>query len=173
MSKMGSHDPFGHLKHKLWPKERPWIKLVVWLPTIKSWESTWFLSVLVACNIPLKRSRQRLQLFFRLHCNRRVAHKVMRPQSCGSPNAENFGTPGTKCICMWSMWRGVDYTIRGKVVISPKLGLWWVLWVRVCSWLVLAPKVPKLCINQLIVWFVQIHVSDWTLVICLSPILKF
>jgi hypothetical protein len=22
MSKMGSHDPFGHLKDKLWPKER-------------------------------------------------------------------------------------------------------------------------------------------------------
>jgi hypothetical protein len=22
MSKMGSHDPFGHFKHKLWPKER-------------------------------------------------------------------------------------------------------------------------------------------------------
>jgi hypothetical protein len=21
MSEMGSHDPFGHLKHKLWPKE--------------------------------------------------------------------------------------------------------------------------------------------------------
>ncbi len=21
MSKMGSNDPFGHLKHKLWPKE--------------------------------------------------------------------------------------------------------------------------------------------------------
>jgi hypothetical protein len=21
MSKMGSHDPFGHFKHKLWPKE--------------------------------------------------------------------------------------------------------------------------------------------------------
>jgi len=21
MSKMGSHDPFGHLEHKLWPKE--------------------------------------------------------------------------------------------------------------------------------------------------------
>jgi hypothetical protein len=29
MSKMGSHDPFGYLKHKLWPKERPGIKLVV------------------------------------------------------------------------------------------------------------------------------------------------
>jgi hypothetical protein len=23
MSKMGLHDPFGHLQHKLWPKERP------------------------------------------------------------------------------------------------------------------------------------------------------
>jgi len=27
MSKMGSHDPFGHLKHKLWPKEGLGIKL--------------------------------------------------------------------------------------------------------------------------------------------------
>jgi hypothetical protein len=36
MSKMGSHSPFGHLKHKLWPKKRPGVKLGVWLPTIKS-----------------------------------------------------------------------------------------------------------------------------------------
>ncbi len=36
MSKMGSHCSFGHLKHKLWPKERPGIKLPVWLPTRKS-----------------------------------------------------------------------------------------------------------------------------------------
>jgi hypothetical protein len=27
MFKMGSHDPFGHLKHKLWPKERSRVKL--------------------------------------------------------------------------------------------------------------------------------------------------
>ncbi len=26
---MGSHDPFGHFKHKLWPKERSGIKLVI------------------------------------------------------------------------------------------------------------------------------------------------
>jgi hypothetical protein len=43
------------------------------------------------------------------------------------------------------------YTIRGKVVASPKFGLWWVLWVRVYPWLVLAPKVLQLCINQLVV----------------------
>jgi hypothetical protein len=27
MFKMGPHDPFEHLKHKLWTKEGPWIKL--------------------------------------------------------------------------------------------------------------------------------------------------
>jgi hypothetical protein len=27
MFKMGSHDPFGHLKHKLWRKEGPRVKL--------------------------------------------------------------------------------------------------------------------------------------------------
>jgi hypothetical protein len=32
MSKMGSHDPFGHFKHKLWPKEGPRIKLANLIP---------------------------------------------------------------------------------------------------------------------------------------------
>jgi hypothetical protein len=36
----------------------------------------------------------------------------------------------------------------------PKFGLWWVLWIHVCSWLVHAPKGFQLCINQLIAWFV-------------------
>ncbi len=29
MSKMGSHDPFGHLKHKLWSKERLGVKFPI------------------------------------------------------------------------------------------------------------------------------------------------
>jgi len=29
MFEMGWHDPFGYLKHKLWPKERPGIKLSI------------------------------------------------------------------------------------------------------------------------------------------------
>jgi hypothetical protein len=39
MSKMGLHDPFRQLKHKLWSKERPGVKLTIWLPTSKSRES--------------------------------------------------------------------------------------------------------------------------------------
>jgi hypothetical protein len=29
MSKMGLHDPFRHIKHKLWPKEGPGVKLAI------------------------------------------------------------------------------------------------------------------------------------------------
>jgi hypothetical protein len=29
MFKMGSHDPFGYLKHKLWPKEGSGLKLPI------------------------------------------------------------------------------------------------------------------------------------------------
>jgi hypothetical protein len=39
MSKMGLHNPFGYLKHKLWPKERPGVKVPLWFSTIKSYES--------------------------------------------------------------------------------------------------------------------------------------
>jgi hypothetical protein len=66
-------------------------------------------------------------------------------------------------------WLGTEYTIRGKVLISPKSELWWVLWVRVCLWLVRAPKVLQLCNNQVIVWFVQVRVSSWLLVNLPNP----
>jgi hypothetical protein len=90
MFKVLSHEPFGHLKQKLWPKERSGVKLAISLPTTKSRESTIFLCLQVTCDIPLKP-----------HLNRRSAHKVMRPQSHKSPNFGNFGTPigrpRTKC----------------------------------------------------------------------------
>jgi hypothetical protein len=42
MSKIGLHDPFKHLKHKLWPKERLGVKLAIWFSTTKSRELTQF-----------------------------------------------------------------------------------------------------------------------------------
>ncbi len=67
------HRPFGHLKHKLWLKERSGVKLAVWLPTTKSRESTQFTYVQVTCDIPLESSWWKLQLCFRPHCNWRFA----------------------------------------------------------------------------------------------------
>jgi len=103
MSEMGSHDSFGHLKHKLWPKEGPGVKLTIWFPTIKSWESPQFPSLQVVCDIPLERSRWVLQLCFRLHLNRRSADKIMGPQSCKNPNLGNFRTP------TWESWDKMSF----------------------------------------------------------------
>jgi hypothetical protein len=155
---MSSHDPFGHLKHKLWPKERSRVKLAIWLPTTKRQKSTQFPCVQVVCNMPLKIYQRGLQLCFRPHPDRRFAHKVIAPQSRGNSNLGNFGTfilgvPRQKAIWMWASWRGVEYTIWGKVVASFKSGLWWVLWVRNRPWLVLASKVLQQCTNQLVGWF--------------------
>jgi hypothetical protein len=155
---MGLHDPFAHFKHKLWPKERSGVKLAIWLPTTNSEESTRFPCVQVACNIPLESYQWKLQLCFRPHLNKRSTHKVMGPQSYGNLNFGNFGTPiwesqNKNAIWMWASWKGAEYTIRGKVVASPKFGLWWVLWIWVCSWFVLAPKMFQQCTNQLVVWF--------------------
>jgi hypothetical protein len=143
--------------------------LTNWFLTTKSRESTWFPWVQVACHIPLKSSQRGLQLCFRLHFNRRSVEKVMGPQSRESPKLENFGTPshlgvlGQKAIWMWPSWRGTKYTIRGKVVVSSKFELWWVLWVRVCPWLILAPKVLQLCINHLVLVLCR---SVWVIEAC-------
>jgi hypothetical protein len=51
---MGLHDPFEYLKHKLWPKEGPGIKLAIWVPTTKSRQSSRFPCVQVVCHIPWK-----------------------------------------------------------------------------------------------------------------------
>jgi hypothetical protein len=143
MSKMGSHCSFERLKRKLWPKEGPGVELPgvcqFWLPTSKSPESTRNIWLKTTCEISLESSRWELQLCFRPHFNPRSGRKVMGLQSPGSPVGRDFGTPAResresrerKAIWMWVSWRVTKYTIRGKVVASPKFGPWWVLCVRV------------------------------------------
>jgi hypothetical protein len=146
MSKMASPEPFRHLQHKLCAKERPEVKLAVWLPTTKSRESTRFACAQVACDIPLESSQRGLQLFFRPHCDWRSAQEVMCPQSCRSPNCYNFGTPTLESgdkrpFGCNPVEKHRVYTIWGKVVASPKSGPWWVNWVQSYPWLVLTPRV--------------------------------
>jgi hypothetical protein len=93
MSKIGSHDPFEHLQHKLWQKERPWVKLAVWLPTTKCQKSTQLPCVQVACNTPLERSWRELQLCVKLRPDQRSKHNVIAPQNCENSNLGNFWTP--------------------------------------------------------------------------------
>jgi hypothetical protein len=92
MFKMGSHCSFRHLKHKLWPKEGPGVKVPVWLSTRKSQESTQFTWLQTMCHIPLESFWRELQLCFRPHFDRRSTRKVMGLQSCESPHWCNFKT---------------------------------------------------------------------------------
>jgi len=39
---------------------------------------------------------------------------------------------------------------NGKVLASPKFGLWWILWVHVCPWLVRATKCPNYALSNLL-----------------------
>jgi len=119
--------------------------LAIWLPTTKSQESPQFPCIQVACNIPLKSSRQGLQLCIRPHLNWRSAQKVMGPPKLQESQLWEFrdshlGVPRKNDIWVMLTWLGTKYIIRGKVVAPPKSESWWVLWVRVYPWFVRAPK---------------------------------
>jgi hypothetical protein len=92
MSKMASHESFGHLQHKLWQKEGPGVKLLVWLPTTKSRESTRPWCVQRECDTSLKSSQGEIHVCFRPHPTRRAERKVMNLQSPRSPNRDSFRT---------------------------------------------------------------------------------
>jgi len=67
--------------------------------------------------------------------------------------AQSLRVSWQNAIWMWASWRGIEYTIKGKVAASPKSRPWWALWVQVCLWFIITPKVLQLCTNQLVVWF--------------------
>jgi hypothetical protein len=82
---MASHWTFGHLSPKLWAKEGPGVKLAVWLPTIKSLESTSSRPPNWECDTSLERSRRGLQVWFRPRRDQTWQLGVMSSQRPGTP----------------------------------------------------------------------------------------
>jgi len=82
----------------------------------------------------------------------------------------HLGVSGQNDIWVLVSWPGTKYTIRGKVVASFKSRLWWVLWVRVCMWLVLAPKLFRYALTNLLfglcksVWVGELLVNPPSLI---------
>jgi len=151
MSKMGSHGPFGYLKHKLWPKEGPIIKLPISLSITKSFKSPYFLTCRWRATYYWKALDKGYNFALDLTWIEGLHTKLWASKVAGDPilgiSGLAFGNPETK----WHLGAGPvakhkEY-YKGKVVASPKSGLWWVLWVRVCSWLVRAPKMFQLRTN--------------------------
>jgi len=121
MSKMASHEPFGHFQPKLWAKEGPGVKLLVWLPTTKNRESTRIQCLQEKCNMALESSQRELQDYFRPHPNQRSEQEVIDSQSLGSPNQDSFGNPPweshKKVPFRWSLRRVTQRILYG--------GRWW------------------------------------------------
>jgi len=157
MSKMASHEPFGHLQQKLWSKEGPRVKLAIWLPTTKvrnrpdlgvcRWSATHRWKALEESYkfdsdlIPIRGLSWELW-----------APKVPRVQ-IGTIRDSSLGVPGIKAIWM-RMWRSnAENTIWGKVVASPESGPWWVKWVCVARGLFQHQKCFRTWTNQLVVGF--------------------
>ncbi len=84
----------------------------------------------------------------------------------------HLGIPGQNDIWVLVPWPDTKYIIRGKVVASPKSRLWWVLWVRVYSWWVHAPRCSNYALTNLLfvlcksVWVIEMLVN------LLSPIME-
>jgi len=121
MSKMASHDPFGHLQPKLWAKEGPGVKLAVWLPTTKSRESTSSQRLQKEFDGALESCRGELKLWFRPHSNRRSGPGDMSAQSPGSPTRDNFRTPP------WESREKVPFGCGSRGVTQRIIyrGRWW------------------------------------------------
>jgi hypothetical protein len=146
MSKMALYEPFGHLQHELWQKERPKVKLTIWLPTIKSRE----IDPTPVCENGVRHtvgnlSRRATNLLQTLSQSevwtKSYEFTKSRESKLGQFRDSPLGVPGQKAIRMWVPWNNTENTIWGKVVASPESGPWWVMWVQSCPWLVLAPRV--------------------------------
>jgi hypothetical protein len=146
MFKMGSHGSIEYLKQNLWLKEGLKVKTSIWLPTTKNQESPWFTYMHVACQISLESSRKRLKLCLRTSPRSKVCTRSYGLPKWWESQYYEFWDSRLKSlrknnIWMQSPWLIIENIIRRKVVASPKFGPWWVLWIRVCSWFVYAPKV--------------------------------
>jgi hypothetical protein len=166
MSKMGSHDPFQYLTHRLWPKERMGVKLEVWLPPTKSQESPRFLACKWSATYYWKALNNGYNIFFNFISIRGSKTKLWAPKavevSTLGISELPLGGPKTKCHLGVSPMAKHRIYYKGEGGGFPQVR---VLWVWVCPWLVLAPKVFKLCTNQLVIWFVQVCVRDWSFII--------
>jgi hypothetical protein len=152
---MGSHDPFGHLKHKLWPKEGSRIKLAVWFPTTKSRKSPWFPCVQGGVWHPVGKISTRDITLLEISSQSKVYIQSYGPSKLRESQLWEFrdsrlGVLEQNDIWLLVMWLGTKYNRRGMVVASLESRLWWVLWVYVCMWFVHAPKCSNYALTNLL-----------------------
>jgi hypothetical protein len=174
MSKMRSHDPFGQLKHKLWPKEGRESNWQFDFQPLKVRNRPNFLAH-VACDISLKKLLMKATTLLQTSSQSEVYTQSYEPPKSWKSQLwkfrnSHFGVPGQNDIWVLVPWLGTKYTIRGKVVASPKSRPWWVLWILVCPWLVRAPKCFNYALTNLLFGLCRLAWVSKLLVNLPSPI---
>jgi hypothetical protein len=152
---MASHEPFGHLQLKLWVKEGPGVKLLVWLPTTKKSGIDLFPKCAPGVQHGVgKLSWRATTLVQTLSRSEVEARSYGRPKSRDSNPGQfrdsTLGVPRQKAIRMPPPRSNAEYTIGSMVVASLESRPWCVLWVRVSPWLVPTPNACRMSSNQLV-----------------------
>jgi hypothetical protein len=152
MSKMGSYCSFGHLKHKLWPKEGSGVKLSIWLPTRKSQESTRFTCLQTTCHIPWKALDESYNFNSDYTSIRGLLAKLWESRLARFRDS-HAGVPGEKSHLDVGRVERSKLYYKGEGGGFPQVRAVVSLLCQCCSWLILAPKVFQLCASNL-VWVV-------------------
>jgi hypothetical protein len=154
MSTMGSYDPFGFLKHKLWPKEGLEVKLAIWIPTTKVANRFDFLTCKWRATYCWKKISKRATTLLSTSFKSNVYTQSYVPPKFWEFQFKEFrdsnlGHLGQNDIWVLAPWPNIKNTVRGKVVATPKTRSWWVLWICVCPWFVHAPKCSNYTLTNL------------------------
>jgi hypothetical protein len=155
MFKMGSHHPFGHLKHKLWPKERPEVKFDS--RPLKVDNRPDFLTCRWLATYRWKALNEGYNFASDLISIGGLHIKLCGPKVAGVPtlgiSALPFGSPRTKChLDANPVPKHIVY-YKGEGGGFPQFWAVVSLVNSSCPWLVLTPKVLQLNTNQLVIWF--------------------
>ncbi len=121
---MGSHDPFGHLKHKLSQNKGSKSNWQFDFRPLKVENCLNFLMCKQHATYHWKKILIRATTFLQTSSQLEVyTQNYKAPKSRESQLWEfqdsHLGIPKQNAIWMWASWRGTKYTIGGKVVASP------------------------------------------------------
>jgi hypothetical protein len=169
MSKMGSHCSFGHLKHKLRPKEKPRVKTGSQIANLTpdQKKSGIDLIYLVAGDVPhivgkllmrattLLQTASRSEVWLQSYAasKSRKSWLAQFRDSHAGVRRESRESRDKKAISMWAPWNGAEYIIGSKVVAYSRGPGCGVSCGPKCPWLVPTPKgVPECELTTL--WFV-------------------
>jgi hypothetical protein len=166
MSKLVLHDPFGHMKHKLWSKERPRVKLAVWRP-LKVRNQPDFLACrqhATYCWKSLDKGYNfALDLIVIEGSHKKLcALKVAGVPVIGIPRLplRSLGTKTHLDVAPVERRRGY---YKGEGGGFPQLRVVMCLMSPSCPWFILAPKVFQLCTNHFVLVLCR---SMWVIEAC-------